>query len=75
MIDDYMDLTIAIGDGDGFRGRYRACVVEENGVPMAESSALKNACMGYGDTPLAAAIALLQRAAYLAERRQNKESI
>lgn len=71
MNDTYMDLTISIGDGLAPYGRYSACVVEENGLPMAESGALDDARMGYGDTPLAAAIALLERARYLAERRAS----
>ena len=71
MNDTDMDFTISIGDGDGFRGRYNACIVEENGLPMTESGALHDALMGYGDTPLEAAIALLERAKHLAERRNQ----
>lgn len=71
MNDTYMDFTISIGDGLAPYGRYSACVVEVRGLPDAERSALDDVIMGYGDTPLEAATALLEQARRLADRRRE----
>jgi len=72
-MDDYMDFTISIGDGLALYGRYSACIVEQNGVPMAERAALDDTLMGYGDTPLEAAANLVYQAAQLVKKRRKSD--